>query len=105
MIKVVFTPKEYKLEVTGHAGAGAHGADIVCAAASMLFYTLAESLKQSEDMLKAYEVQEEPGNGCINCSPKEEYEGNIQRSYWTILNGYQLLMDTYPGKVVLEIKK
>ncbi len=105
MIKVVFTPTEYKLELTGHAGAGMKGTDVVCAAASMLFYTLAESLEQSDGMLDDHTIREESGNGCISCVPKEEYEGNIVRSYWTILNGYQLLAETYPENVVLEIKK
>ena len=105
MIQITFKPKQMELIVEGHADYAKKGKDIVCSAVSILFYTLGESLMHSTSML--YEepiVKDEEGNGYICCHPKEEYEGNIARTYWTILNGLQLLADGYPKHVSLEIE-
>ena len=44
-------------------------------------------------------VKEEEGDGYIVCHPKEEYEGNIARTYWTVLIGMQMIADQYPKNV------
>ncbi len=108
MINITFKPKTLELEVTGHAGWANKGEDIVCAAVSALFYTLAEALCESEELLNDIPViKEEDGNGYISCSPKEEYEGNITRTYWTILVGLQMVAEQYSEYVnfVVEDKK
>lgn len=108
MINITFKPKTLELEVSGHAGHGKKGKDIVCAAVSTLFYTLGETLWQSSSML--YEeplVKEEEGDGYIVCHPKEEYEGNIATIYMTIVIGLQMIAEQYPQNVkfcVLEKK-
>ena len=96
MINITFKPQSLELEVKGHAGADEKGKDIVCSAVSMLFYTLADSLVKSEEMLKKHPIiKMEDGNGYIKCRPKKEYQGNITLIYWTILNGLELLADEY----------
>ena len=100
MIEVRFNPITLELSVNGHAGHGEKGKDIVCSAVSTLFYTLGKALLQSSSML--YEepfIKEEDGEGYIVCHPKEEYEGNIARTYWTILIGMQMIADHYPKNV------
>jgi uncharacterized protein YsxB (DUF464 family) len=105
MIKITFRPKHYDIKITGHAKHGKVGEDIVCSAVSILFYTLAESVTESRNMLKAEPIIEnDDGNGHIQCVPKEEYEGNIARTYWTILNGFNLLATNYKKNVKLVIK-
>lgn len=44
MIRVIYEPDAPQIEVTGHAGAGDYGHDLVCAAASILCYTLQRAL-------------------------------------------------------------
>ena len=105
MINITFNPKTLELSVSGHAGHGKKGKDIVCSAVSILFYTLGESLWQSASML--YEeplVKEEDGDGYIVCHPKEEYEGNIARTYWTILVGMQMIAEQYPKNVTFKVE-
>ena len=105
MIEVTFRPQTLELDVKGHAEHGKKGKDIVCAAVSTLFYTLGEALWQSSSML--YEepiVNDEEGNGYIVCHPKEEYEGNIARTYWTILVGLQMIAEQYPKNVTLIVE-
>ena len=106
MINITFDSLNLDLKVEGHAGADVKGKDIICSAVSMLFYTLADSLNKSEEMLKKHPIIEmEDGNGHIKCRPKKEYQGNITLIYWTILNGYQLLADEYKEYVTLKVEE
>lgn len=104
MINITFRPETLELEIEGHANHAEKGKDIVCSAVSCLFYTLGESLWQSASML--YEepiVKDEEGKGYICSRPKEEYEGNIARTYWTILIGLQMLAEQYPENVTFFV--
>lgn len=104
MIEIKFNPSEYKLDVTGHAEHGNKGEDIVCAAISTLFYTLAESLLQSKHMMVGdVEIITEDGNGFISCHPKLEYEVNVSMIFWTILNGFELVAKNYEKNVNLLV--
>ena len=104
MITITFSPKTYELRVSGHAGHGKKGKDIVCSAVSTLFYTLGEALWQSSPMLcEEPLIKDEEGDGYIVCRPKEEYEGNIARTYWTILVGMQAVAEQYPKNVSFNV--
>ena len=100
MIEIKFNPKTFTIDVTGHAEHGKKGEDIVCAAISTLFYTLAESLYQVRHMMtEDISFSDEDGNGHISCKPKEEYEANISLIYWTILNGFEMVEKNYKKNV------
>lgn len=104
MINITFKPKTLELEINGHAGQDEKGKDIVCAAISALFYTLAQALCESEEMLaEEPTIKEEDGNGYLCCKPKKEFEGNITRSYWTILIGLQMIANEYKEYVVFQV--
>lgn len=105
MIKVTVNPKKFELKISGHAGADVNGKDIICAAASMLFYTYAFSCEASAYMMKKNGIKKvvEEGNSSISCKPMKEYEGNILRSLWTISVGFEMLSKDYPNYVHVEI--
>ena len=104
MITITFKPKTLELEINGHANQNKKGKDIVCAAISALFYTLGQALYDSEEMLEEKATfKDKDGAGYLSCKPKKEYEGNIARSYWTILEGLQLIASEYKKFVVLDI--
>ena len=104
MIKVTFKPETLELEIKGHAKQSEKGKDIVCSAISTLFYTLAKSIIVSENMLvKKPVLKYKAGNGFLKCKPKKEYEGNIARSYWTILVGFEMIANEYKDFVTLDI--
>ena len=104
MIDITFNPKDFTLDITGHAEHGKKGEDIVCSAISTLFYTLAHALYESREMLSGDLVfSDEDGNGHLSCKPKEEYEGNIARTYWTILVGFDLVAKNYEKYVKLLV--
>ena len=105
MINITFRPDTRELEMEGHAKHGVKGKDIVCSAVSCLFYTLGESLTRSISMLTEPVVfREKDGHGYIRSYPKEEYEGNIEMIYWTILIGLQMLADQYPNNISFNVK-
>jgi uncharacterized protein YsxB (DUF464 family) len=104
MINITFNPDKYELTVEGHANYGEKGEDIVCAAISTLFYTLGEAIFQSADMLTEEPTfKDNDGKGYLICHPKKEFEGNIARTYWTILTGMEMVADNYPKNVTLEV--
>ena len=104
MINITFNPSAFELKVEGHANYGEKGEDIVCAAVSILFYTLAKALNDSEKMLIEHPIIEEAdGNGLISCRPKPEYEANVSLIYWTILNGFELIEQNYEENLKFEV--
>ena len=104
MININFNPNTFTLDITGHAGHGKKGEDIVCSAISTLFYTLAESLYNSKTMLaEDIDFSDKDGNGHLSCKPKAEYEANVSLIYWTILNGFQLVAENYKKFVKLKV--
>lgn len=104
MITITFNPKKLELQIAGHADFGKKGEDIVCSAVSTLFYTLGQALFESREMLKeSPTINDEEGNGFISCKPKPEYEGNIARTYWTILIGFQLIEQNYENYLKIEV--
>lgn len=105
MVTIEFNPETLELKANGHAG-GIAGADIVCASVSMLFYTLAQCLLESKEMLIEDPVIKDAENEpvkVISCKPKEEAYGTIARTYWTILTGIKLLADYYPEKIFFKL--
>ena len=104
MINITFNPKDFTLDITGHAEHGKKGEDIVCSAISPLFYTLAQALYESKDMMAEDIIfSDEDGNGHISCKPKAEYEANVSLIYWTILNGFELVAENYKENVKLSV--
>ena len=104
MIKITFNPNKYDIKITGHANYGKKGEDIVCSAISALFYTLGEALFESRDMLVGdFIFDNDNGKGHIWCRPKKEYEGNIARTYWTIIVGFELVANNYKKFVQFNV--
>ena len=102
MITIKFNPKTFTLDVTGHAEHGKKGEDIVCSAVSTLFYTLGQALYESKHMMAEDIVfSDEDGNGHLSCKPKAEYEANVSLIYWTILTGFNLVVENYRKNVKL----
>lgn len=105
MINITFKPNTFELEIKGHAQHGKKGEDIVCSAVSALFYTLGRALLESEEMLEETPIfKDEEGAGYVCCKPKKEYEGNIARTYWTILVGLQMLSGEYDKNIKFQVR-
>ena len=106
MIEIKFNPKKLSLEVSGHAGQAEKGKDIVCSAVSILFYTLAQAVVDSAEMLtEEPKVVIEDGNGFVSCKPKKEFLSAIQRTYWTVLTGIELLVGEYKDYIGFTVEE
>ena len=104
MVNINFRPKELEVTITGHAGADEKGKDIVCSAVSILAYTLANAIEASKDMLEEAPVIEiDEGNVKISCVPKKVFLATIQRTYWTVLCGFELLVSNYSKYISFTI--
>lgn len=105
MINITFKPNTYELEITGHAGHGVKGKDIVCAAVSTLFYTLGQALAEDEEMLMEELVfKDKEGHGYIKGVPEPMYLPDIERIYNTIFVGFKMLARQYPDNISFNVK-
>ena len=91
------TRQDYHLAVDGHAGFAAVGTDIVCAAASTLFYTLAREL----DYRKIeFTMTEDAATGAeIVAYPPDGFTLDTDVVFETICTGYRMLAEEYPEHV------
>lgn len=103
MIQVSFS--ENCFQMTGHAGFAAAGQDIVCAAASMLAYTVAFNvwLADRDGKLETpCDIRMQPGNVRISCQPKEASREEIRLLFAYMQRGYDLLAKNYPDNIVIS---
>ena len=105
-IDYAFSGRSLHLRVTGHAAYDTSGKDIVCAAVSILCYTLAAALEQADERgeLEALSVSLMPGDARIEAAFRPGYEAPLSGRADTILTGFRLLADTYRDNVTLSVK-
>lgn len=88
--------------VSGHAGWGPRGKDIVCAAASALTDTIILSLER----LAGVDADVESGDGYISCSlPGDlgsQARGRAELLVGTMLLGMEEIARAYPGRLRLR---
>ena len=112
MIEIKFkqTSRTRSVEMTGHAMTGEAGEDIVCAAASMLAYTLAENVARAYNsgMLRSRPTLTlEDGHALIKCAARAKrrdgaqggFQGTVAMMYTVIRAGFELLERQYPDSV------
>ena len=105
MIQVVCSPEECSVQITGHAGSGPKGQDLVCAAVSILVLTLEENVGKMamHQMLEDYSVELSEGLACICCCPKPEYRMPVDMVLMSICTGFNLLAEKWPEYVSCRI--
>ena len=93
---------EICLSVTGHAGYGEPGKDIVCAAESILVQSLACALAaMDEAVLEDLSVEGVAGSGCavITATPTPGGFARVRGMFETACMGFLLLAKHYPENV------
>lgn len=110
MIKVHFErQKEIDtiiLKVDGHAGMNKKGHDIVCSAASILTYTVAQYLQyihKRGGLQKSPRINLNNGDALIVAKPKSEYEAEVLNAFFVAEVGFSLLAQNYPQYVELKM--
>ena len=92
------------MDVQGHAGTGQNGADLVCAAATMLTYTLAQAvqfLSENDKLEERPRMQIADGYAHISVIPKKCALAEVLIAYWTVQAGAFVLERNYPQAVSL----
>ena len=109
MVKVeFFTNKEsgsITLKLTGHAGQAKKGEDIVCSAASILAYMVAQTLQfmyEEGGLHKKPHLKLEEGDTIIVAKPKAETYAEALHTFFVAQVGYHLLAHNYPQYVSLS---
>lgn len=100
-IKMRTDPESLRLQLSGHAGAGKWGTDIVCAAASILTYTAAAAAQQlyREGRLQsAPHIRLLPGAASIALENSDAARQMLE----VVCTGFALLAVRYPKYVNLE---
>ena len=95
MTRIRYDPKQYALEIDGHAGAGPVGEDLVCAAVSILGWTLLAGADKPEFDAEI-RVDEGVANIAVRCRPREGSEQDCRVMLDTIWDGFQVLAEQEP---------
>ena len=106
MIKVTFTEEGEKLSLRleGHAEYAEIGKDTVCASASILAYTVAQFVVETEhqgDLKSPPTIKLELGDALVTCEPCENALKLMQNVYSFAKIGYIVLQHNYPQYVEL----
>lgn len=99
MTKVFYYPDEHRLEVKGHAGAAENGQDLVCAAESMLTFTLINAATDDPAYMAHVYMNQNNAEIRVQCYPDPEHEPLCREMFRTVLHGYLALQEEYPENV------
>ena len=107
MIQVVYHRKYNRLTVTGHAGSGEPGHDLVCAAASVLAYTMAANVANMADNGEVREpiIKMDAGDTEISCNPRHNLKATVTLMFDTVCVGFQMLAHDHPAYITYEIRQ
>ena len=106
MIQVRFEKSEdgktIILTLKGHSEQAEMGKDIVCSAASILAYTVAQmvtTMREEGKLKKNPHIRMDSGDATITCKPSRQYFNEALLTYTVAQTGYDLLAHTYPEYV------
>ena len=94
------------LKVEGHAGQSKKGQDIVCSAASILTYTIAQYLQYVQDrggLKNKPHIILNDGGALDIAKPTVDYEADVLTAFFVAEVGYSLLAQNYPQNVELKM--
>lgn len=98
--------KQVGLHVEGHAGADVPGNDIVCSAATILAYTIAQTLRvmYAQGKLKYQpRIKLKAGDAIISCrASDDDTYAEALHSFLVVQTGYTVLAHNYPQYVAVE---
>ena len=104
MIRIVYRRDKHAVCIRGHAGSGEAGHDLVCAAVSILAYTLASFVRRMEEFGAASNAiaMLRVGEAEIACTPTKEMSGEVTRVMDAICEGFAILAGGYSANVTYE---
>ena len=106
MIEVCYHRRYNRVTITGHAGSGPEGHDLVCAAVSALALTLAGNVvyMEAQGAVRNVITNLVEGNAEIQASPMRKYKDSVEQIFRAICVGFELLATKYPGNISYEVR-
>lgn len=102
MINISYDLEDLIISAEGHAGYGAYGSDIVCAAVSTLMHSLAAYLSENEFYLEeTAQIETIGGFMVIKCCPERERKREVRAVYELCVLGLSCIAEQYPKHVKL----
>lgn len=106
MVDIVYDRKKLKVTVKGHAQSGEAGHDLVCAAASILVYTLASNVVQlsaDKKHIRRPKIDIKEGNATVSCSAVHGMTALATIMFDAICSGFDILQQQYPEYINYKI--
>ena len=92
--------------MTGHAGSGPEGHDLVCSAVSAMALTLAGNVAYMESQEAVYGAitKLDEGSAEIQCTAYRRYKDSVEKIFRAICVGFELLATKYPENISYEVR-
>ena len=97
-----YDPKEFRMQFTGHAKAGAP-VDPVCAGVSALAWTLAEAATDRADYRASLLIEPNGAKIDIRCDPQNGAWKDCRYMFEIILGGLAVIAEAHPDNLKIEI--
>ena len=106
MINVTYDRKRLILKVKGHAQSGEAGHDLVCAAASILVYTLSANVTElcaDRRRVRRPVLDIREGDTTIACAPVHGMQAVTTLVFDTVCAGFAVLQQRYPENIAYKV--
>ena len=93
------------MTLKGHAGSAPKGEDLICSAATMMAYTVAQAVQfmyEFDKLKKKPKIHIKDGEATIIATPKEDALAETLHTFWVAQCGIHVLAHNYPSNVTLE---
>lgn len=106
MIEIVYDRTRLRLTAEGHAGFAEPGQDIVCAAVTILVYTLAAAVGNMDaaGQARGSRVELESGHAEIVCTASPRWRACAAMICDQICAGFDILRQMYPERVHYDVR-
>lgn len=96
MTTVKYDRDDLAIEIKGHSGCGKAGQDLVCAAVSILMWTLVDCVMADSAYNARWVKKEETPLSAVRCYPDKRVKSRCLVIMDTIADGFSLLAAHYP---------
>ena len=98
MTRIFYDEANYCMDMKGHAKFAQKGEDLVCAALSVLMFTLEEAVEDHRETLLPT-ISHTDGEIRIQCRPKDKHRKTCRTIFQTIYAGCELMASRFPEYV------
>ena len=102
MTRVSYEPEAFRLRVEGHAGSAPAGRDLVCAAVSVLCWTLIAEAEAEERYHTETVTDEKRAYIDVRCCPEGATAYACSYLFDIIMSGFTLLAENYPEYITIR---